>query len=331
MRRRPPHASPVTQAQRGLTLVEIMVAMTLGLLLLGGVLQIFLGSRQTYRMQEAASRLQENARYAVESLASDLRAADFFGCANRLQVTNNLDPAGAGYEEFSASGIMGEDGPAGTPDSITINGAFGIPLQVLPPYGPQPSAAIVVAAPNDLAVGDIVLVSDCTAGDIFQITGGNPGHTGVLVHETGAAVSPGNYNHEPCSGGNAHCLSKVYQGDAYVYRVQSVTYSVGAGAGGAPALFRNGQELVEGVENMQILYGEDTDDDGVPNRYLPADEVNSMDAVTSIRISLLLRSLDDNVTQEPQTYTYNGATVTAGDRRLRRVVTMTVSLRNRLP
>lgn len=331
MRHRPSRAFPAARTQRGLTLVEIMVAMTLGLILLGGVLQIFLSNRQAYRVQEVSSRLQENVRHAVESLASDLRAADFFGCVNRNQVTNNLDPAGAGFEEFSASGIMGEDGPAGTPDSITINGAFGTPLQVQPPYGPQPSANIKVAAPSDLTVGDIVLVSDCTSGDIFQITSGNPGHNGVLVHNTGAAVSPGNYNPDSCSGGNAHCLSKVYKGDAYVYRVQSVTYSVGAGAGGAPALFRNGQELVEGVENMQILYGEDTDEDGVPNRYLPADEVNSLDGVTSIRISLLIRSLDDNVTLEPQTYTYNGATITASDRRLRRVVTMTVSLRNRLP
>lgn len=318
-------------AQCGLTLVEVMVASTVSLLLLAGVLQIFAGNKQVYRLQEASSRLQENVRYAAEAIAADIRAADFFGCAERVHVINNLNPAGAGYTDYPAAGIQGTDGSGGAPDSITLNSAHGAALAVQPPYGPHTSASLKVATPNDLAPGDIVVVSDCTGGDIFQITSGNPSHSGTLVHNTGSAVSPGNYNPNACTGGNAHCLSRVYKGDARIYRVQSVAYSIGTGTGGQPALFRNDQELVEGVEDMQVLYGEDTDEDGAANYYVPADQVVSMDTVVSLRVSLLVRSLDDNITLEPQTYTFNGATVTAGDRRMRRTVTLTVSLRNRLP
>jgi type IV pilus assembly protein PilW len=89
--------------------------------------------------------------------------------------------------------------------------------------------------------------------------------------------------------------------------------------------------LIEGVENMQILYGEDTDGDGSANYYVPADEIVNMDRVVAVRVSLLVRSLEDNLTAEPVPYTYNGATTTPTDRRLRRVFTSTFAMRNRMP
>ena len=81
---------------------------------------------------------------------------------------------------------------------------------------------------------------------------------------------------------------------------------------------------------MQILYGEDTDADGVANYYVDSSSVTDLDAVVSVRVSLLLRSFEDNVTSASQTYSYNNATTPAGDRRLRRVFTSTVMIRNRI-
>lgn len=64
-------------SQRGLTLVELMVAMAVSLLLLAGVIQIFLSSKQSYRLQEGFSRLQENGRFAVDVLTLNVRHAGF--------------------------------------------------------------------------------------------------------------------------------------------------------------------------------------------------------------------------------------------------------------
>jgi len=66
--------------QQGVSLVEIMVALVLSLILVGGVGQIYLGSKQTYRVQDGQSRLQENARYALETLNHDLRLSGYLGC-----------------------------------------------------------------------------------------------------------------------------------------------------------------------------------------------------------------------------------------------------------
>ena len=131
--------------------------------------------------------------------------------------------------------------------------------------------------------------------------------------------------------------SQQFENDATVIELQTVTYSIGlaASGNGETALFRqefNGvvEELVEGVEEMQILYGIDSDNDQFPNQYVTANNVPNFNAVVSIRIMLLIHSIDDFVTEAPQTYTFNGVQTTPADRRLRQVFTTTIALRNRI-
>ena len=71
-----------TAKQSGVTLVELLIAMLIGAFLVGGILQVFAGARQTYRVHDATSRMQEGGRMALEVLARDIRMADFWGCAS---------------------------------------------------------------------------------------------------------------------------------------------------------------------------------------------------------------------------------------------------------
>jgi len=305
----------------GVTLVELMVAITVSLILLGGVVQIYSGSKTAYRMTENLSRLQENGRFAMEFLSRDIRMAGFWGCLGDLtNVTNNLAATGGGYN-FAAS-IAGTNGAGSAADSITIGAATGAGATVVLPFMPNAAAALHLNTGNGLAVDDIVLVSDCTGGDIFQITGPqDPDSTGTLNHNPGAGT-PGN-----STGG----LSKTYRGDARLYSARSVAYTIATGLNGQNALFRNGNEAVENVENMQILYGEDTDADGVANRYVPAGTPN-MDNVVSVRVALLLQSTDSVLPQSAtQNHTLLDVTVSPTDQRLRRVFSTTITLRNRAP
>ena len=324
--------------QSGVSLVEVMIAMLLGIFLLGSVVQFFVSSRQSNRVHEATSRLQETGRMALEVMARDIRMADFWGCASDItNVVNNLNSANAGYVDYQTGGVAGTEGGAGVPDTLILRGGFGTGLNLEPPYGPQASANLKVAAGNDLEQGDIILVSDCTNGDIFQISNANPGGAGTVVHNTGSATVPGNYNatNPGCPGANAHCLSKVYGADASIYRVQQIVYTVGTGSEGEPALFRNGAEFLDGVEDLQILYGEDTDapgsaGEGIANYFVPADQVADMERVIGIRIAIVARSSNDNlVTGNLQSFAVLGANETAADRRIRRVYETTVNIRNR--
>jgi len=324
--------------QQGMTLIELMIAMVLGLFIMGGIIGLFINSKQSYRIQENSSRLQENSRFAMFFITKDLRMADYWGCLGTTEnIDNNLN-AHATFDLFT-NAIDGENNNAtvdltidGT-DVITIKGAFGS----APYVTQQPattSASIKVEDDSGLGLHDIVLVTDCLDGDIFQITNDpTVGAAGFdnLIHNTGNAGNP--------TPGNADKpLRKKYGTDAQVYKLNFATYSIRENPSGQPSLYRsinggNASELIEGVENMQILYGEDTDNDKTPNYYLAAGSAGlNMNNVVSIKVSLLMRTVEENLTSQNIPYTIPGqATVTPTDGALRRVFTSTIAIRNRLP
>jgi type IV pilus assembly protein PilW len=328
------HYKSSKRKQSGISLVEILIAMLLGLVLTGGILQMFSSTRQTNRVHEATARMQENGRMALEVISRDVRMADFWGCASDItNIVNNLDNSGTGFVDFAGGGLAGTEGGSGAPDTLILRGGTSSGLNLEPPYGPQASANIKVSAGNDLEQGDIIFISDCGNGDIFQVTNANPGGTGTIVHNTGSTSDPGNYNvsNPGCpGGGNAHCLSKVYGADASLFNVQETTYDIGVGSEGQPALFRNGAEYLDGVEDFQVLYGEDTDASSVANYFVPADQIADMNNVISIRFAVVARSQGDNLTGgATQSYAVLGTAKTAPDQRLRQVYMSTVNIRNR--
>ncbi len=89
-----PEIRHVLLHQEGFTLVEMMIAITLSLILLAGVLQIFLSSKTTYTVQEGLSRLQENARFALGTVTQSVRMAGYPGCMylGNLAVRNTATP-----------------------------------------------------------------------------------------------------------------------------------------------------------------------------------------------------------------------------------------------
>lgn len=254
--------------QTGMTLIEIMIALLIGAFLLGGVLQIFIGSKQTYRMQGNLSRLQENGRFAMEFLSQDIRMAGYWGCLS--PSSTNTDIAGTNNNAVAGDSI--DDGT----DTIILQGAF-----VLTP--------------------------------------------------TGVCGSPANCG----PGGPPTCLAPPSCGlvNCYTDDSSKITYKIN---NSVLQQDTNGQYngLVEGIQDMQILYGADTNGDNTPNYYVPAGTVGlNMAQVVSIRISLLAVTLDDNLTAQPVPYNYNGNTITppTTDRKIRRVFNTTIAVRNRLP
>ncbi|WP_411728114.1 PilW family protein [Methyloglobulus sp.] len=244
------------KSQQGFSLIEILIAMLIGLFLLGGLLQIFTGAKQSNRMQENLSRLQENGRFAMNFITRDIRLAGFWGCLN--PSVPDVDIAGA--DNNAANGDNIDNGT----DTLTLRGAFSQALEDPP---------------------------------------GTPAVCGTAVNTAAA------YYADPSS---------------------TITYRINNGV-----LEKDAVALIEGIENMQVLYGEDTDNDATANRYVPVNNVANRANVVSIRISLLVRSIDDNLTSQRITVPlYNGAPfipAAATDRRIRRVFTSTIAVRNRLP
>ncbi len=323
-----PSPRPRQQTQRsqsGFTLIELMVALVISLLLIASVLQIYGTSSRSYRTQEATAHLMENGRTAVELLSRSLRLGGYWKCAG--WETTNL----SNHLPSDQRSIFGTDGASGAPDTIRALHALddtAVTVQadveltvldtvpVIPTITPSP---ITVSSGAGFDGNELIVINDCAKGDVFPIT----------------AVNANTLSH------NCMTCVETYGANSTVLEVEDTQYFIADNDRAQPALFRSvnsgaAQELFEGVEDMQIYYGEDTDSDGVANRYVIADVINAPCAansncwlrVTSVRISLLLRTFEDNITLAPQTYDYDGATVTATDGRLRRVFTFIVALRN---
>lgn len=340
------------ERQRGFSLVELMIAMTIGFVVLAGIGYLYVESRQAFRSMDNLSRMQESARYALEIIARDIRMAGYRGCASSsgdFHITLNNSSTSA--YNFGLP-INGYDGGAGTwtpalptdtgglnftnppilagTDAIILRSATGSGSTVSKQPG-NSSSDLQITTPNDLAIDDIVMVTNCKAATVFQVTNMNVNGTGHnVVHNTGTSA-PGNSTKD--------LVENYSASGGEIIKMQSKSYFIRTGASGRPALWQfdnykpavgdNPAEIAEGVENMQILYGIDADSNGIVESYSAADAVANWSLVAAVRISLLLAGNDDNVATSKQKYNYNGVLVEAPDRRLRQVFTATVSVRNR--
>jgi len=345
----------ISTLRNGFSLIELMIAMTVTLILLAGVVQIYMNSKQTYRIQAANSRLQESGRTAITLLQRDIRPAGFQGCRSVNTITPNVvanPPIPVINATTAVRGYEGSSGgwtpvlPSAIATTVTANTDV-ITIQRGTNCGASLTGNMTVANANiqinfpnacNFSVGQVLVISDCTNADIFRATGVSNGtSTETIAHGN-------NFNSDPF-------LSKTYNADADILGFRSLTYFIAPGSNGQPSLWQfdntsgatagiNPVELVSNVADMQIEYGVDDRNsiDGIPNFYTTADNIpsnappgaNDWDLVTSVRISLLVQTPSGNIASQPQTYTYNRTSVTAPDRRIYRVFTTTISLRNKV-
>jgi len=311
----------VIKKQRGLSLIELMIALVLGLFITAGMIQLFIHSKQSYRIQENLSRVQENGRFAMEFLARDIRMAGYWGClGDTTTIKNNLNPAAASLlDEVIATNGDGLN----SSDSITVN-RLTLPSASVVETPPNKAAKLKVSGGNGLEKDDVVMVIDCTSGDLFQITN-DPAANNKLAHKE-VGDNPGNSDDQ---------FQKIYSTDAKIHKIRNIEYYISQNPSGQPALYRRlngnpGQELVEGIESMQILYGIDTNGNNTANSYAPFSTGLDLNNAVSVRTNLLVTTLEDNLATKIASTSM--ATYTSpNDRKIRRIFTSTIALRNRLP
>jgi type IV pilus assembly protein PilW len=349
----------------------------LGTFLIAGVLQIFSSSKQSYRLQEGQSRVQENARYVLELLGSDIREAGYTGCRglDKISIYRVGNPPLPSFDIKSA--VIGRwwdqtasawsvavpaavtNVAVGT-DMITIQKGESCGAALATPFDPSlPDIVIDIPTSNSCRLstangGDATMVTDCSTAHILRVT--DVDVPGIIKHENAANTAnflctsyPNSYptaNAGACSSGTG----KIYTSPpAQLLKFISYTYFIRLGTNGLNSLWRlnntkaisasNPAELVEGVEDMQITYG--IGSGGVASTYadastfptppaVPAAGQNDWADVISARIDLLFESIDANLTIGNQVYTWNGATVTSSDGRIRRIFSTTITIRNRM-
>lgn len=308
-----------------MSLIELMISMTLGILIVAGMATLFMQNKNSYRQDEQIARMQEDARYALNLLVDDIELAGFWA--------NLFDP----------TSITADDELTLTQDCGAAAGWLYSVDQAVTAYDKPDNANAIstvfscITAGNHQANTDAIAikrlegavteVADLDNDTVYLQTNGVLG----LLYEQDPGLTPDVVVPAPLA--NWKYIPKVYY-------VRSFADTAGDGI---PTLCRYALDfdgatptmaeecLAQGVENLQLEYGIDTDADGVANRYLSGPTAAQLASqLVSIRVNLLMRSLQEDVNYTNlKTYSVGNVDFDPpDDGYYRRVYTTTVLLRN---
>jgi len=321
---------------QGVSLIELMIALAIGLIVLGALATVFASTSANREEIERTSRQIENGRYAMQLLADDLRLAGFYGEVNvRAVPVPGLIPS-------PCSTTVG-DWTATMPDSL---------------YGYDKGAgAPTCAGINRKANTDVLVIrraSSCEAGSgtCPAMSAGQP-YVQVAKCSTETPITPYTMGIAGSATFGLHNRDCTTTAGLRQYFVRIYYISADNGRGVAiPTLKRmefNGTSfddtpLVEGIEDINYEYGIDNDGDGAPDVFTAdptslgataAAQANIWANVVAVRVNLLARNIDPSVNfTDSKTYTLvldatgNPQTVTPGDNYHRHAYTSLVRVVN---
>lgn len=347
------HAVPlrIRGAVAGFTLIELMIAMVLGLIVIAGIISVFLAGQQSFRSTTALAEVQDSSRIAFELMARDIREAGLTGCDSFVgNVSNVLNNSSSAWWANWNNAVSGYDDAASDPalaampaavantSSVELISAGVDPVATSKLYdGSQPQFVLNGTAP-DLRAGDIAMVCSPGWAAIFQV-GANM--NGTVTFDSGGRA-PGNqttdlgiglYPVNTCDGtgpGIARYAPSIYcfPANSMLSRLKAVDWYIGTNPQGGKSLYRvslqnkagvptpTAQEMVPNVTNMTITYLNPT----LGNTFQSAGDISRNHAwqgVTALNVALQLES------------TFQRASVT-GNAPIVRQYAFTTTLRNRV-
>lgn len=257
---------------RGVSLVELLVAITIGGLLIFGATQVYVDSRKTYEVNEVTARLQETARYALSVIEPDIRMSNYWGLVK-----------GAGLVTGSAAQT---EASAGAPTSCGTNFAHDLLRNIEGrnnTYGLTCSAygaGAVTSADTLIVRRAAAIASSAPTTGRLQICSTHVSAE-LVTDSTGCTTAPeGRINDLVV---HAYYISRDSVDAAGTPALRRQTLIAG------PA-FRD-DEIIPGIEDMQIQFGIDpTGVNGSALRYVNPNEVSDGEQIVAVRIWLLVRS-----------------------------------------
>ena len=321
--------------QNGITLIELMVALAIGSFLIIGAVQIYSQSRQAFVINESIARVQETAQFALDTIEADLRMASNWGLTSRGLAIDGRRMIGAPNPKVLPVPLTcGEDWSIelGTPvdgfDNVVGGANIGLPC---PPGNPpqatgQPNSDVLTVRrasvnPVPLQAGRLQIQSTRIQGEIFA-DGNIPPQFNPATSETHNLMVSSYY---------------VDTNSGLIPGVPTLRRKILGIQGANSTVFD--QEIAPGVENLQIQFGIDMNEDNTVDRYVnPGAEIYNPEApgyfpgarVLTARVWHVVRGLNREVGVDDQrTYSpANAPAQTFNDEVRRMQVSKTILLRN---
>lgn len=315
--------------QAGFTLIELMIAMVVGLILASGIVTLFVNGQKSFRVNDSIARMQDEARFAIREMSRDMAMAGY--------IAEPMNPASVTFDPSAITAIDCGDGAQ--PDSImsmtdVVTGELNMLTHIDDATGAAATAAFDCFNAGEIEVGsDIVGIkrfagndidsADVVANTVYLRTNGSLGL--LYMAPLGAAfpVPNSNWEYRPRIYYIRNFSEVAGDGTPALCRKQ-MTFGNAAGTG------IETECIARGIEDLQIEYGLDTDGDGSANRYVPDPTLAEMQTVVSARIFLLARTTVEDFTYTDQkTYSLSNAPdYQPADNFHRRLYTITVPVHN---
>lgn len=268
---------------KGFSLVELMISITIGLFLLIGMTALLVSNSNTRNEMEKGGRQVENGRYAIQVLSDDLQHAGYYG--------EFSDASGTGTSDYCST------------DLAVIKANMIFPVYGVDNAGAKPTCA---TATSFVSGRDILVIRRAGTGVAITCTG-TPCAAPVAAAQHYIQTTPAEYRLGLGSEGAATFNLKQVDGltpallRAYLTHIYFIDKE-----NNVPILKRaelvNGAftpestySMVEGIDNFQVEYGVDANNDGAPDGYVTANTVstaNNWKNVVSVRVYVLVRNID---------------------------------------
>jgi type IV pilus assembly protein PilW len=316
-----------TKRQRGFTLIELMIAMVLGLVVMSGVVTLFAQSQRSFKVDRNVAGMQSEARFALEEIARDLRMAGFV--SEPLNPASIFPDAGlaVGIECGVAAqanwiyglrdGVTGEMNTLTTVDNATAATATAGYACIT---GGEVRATTDVLATKRV-VGNTTPVANLLPGAVYVRANGSFGRMYINGAAAGVPAPFNDWEYRP-----------------HIYYIRNFTTVSGDGipslcrkvlAWGAPPTMET-ECIAQGVEDLQVEFGLDPDGDGNVNAYMPNPTLTQMQQAISARIYLLVRTVEEDFSYtDLRSYAVSNAPAYApADNFHRRLYEITVPIHN---
>jgi len=344
----------------GFSLIELMIAMALGIIMIGGMIVVFAGNAKSADLSLATAQLQANARFAVEEISRDTRAAGYRGCgasgAGLISNTDKFDAADLAAESITGATIGAAGWSPAQPTGFTAPDGAGKPLvgtdALIVRYAAAPGLEVAVSMPSvnssvqvkgkndDWQSGDLMVLADCQSADVFEIDTISGPDTQKIIQP---AQSLSRAYRLPAKFREAVRLMPLVNAIYYIGETDRVNevgdslYSLYLQTYPYDLDENPPIELIEGVDQMQLLFGVRSLDGSI--RYMTADNVDfDPQRVNTVRVGLLLASVDPILDRdEERSFRLADTLVQPGDgagtydknKRLRIPYNTTIMIRNR--
>lgn len=281
----PPRSIAFRPGQAGLSLVELMISITIGLILLAGLTALIVKQSSARNEMEKSSRQIENGRYAIEVLSNDIEHAGFY--------SDYSPPNTAAYSEPDPC-VLGSAGWSALTPQVPV----GI-------YGYAGAAADPTASaclPNYKANTAVLVVRRTSADAPIAPGAAIPGTVYMQVSRCNEDTSPFVMATSGFTLRQKDCVTLATL-RPYIVRIYYISTCDECGTDTIPTLkvveLANAastiRPLVEGIENMQFDYGIDSTGDGAPDTYISAPVAGQWKDVVAVRVGLLARNIDKTI------------------------------------